>query len=267
MAISAFHFLLTLTLLTGLFQPASTDSLTPFLGKWKLDPAHSRLTDRMKVEPAGPNTYKLNFSGDNVETIVADGTDQPGLFGSTLAITVQDADNWKVIRKTDGRITIIGLWQLSPDGKTLTDNFTGYHTNGTTTNLHYIYQRIAGPDVADGGSRFAGTWESTTEDLHSTYEMEIKPFQNGGLSFTNVAAQVTQNLQFDGKDYPGTNVPAGYTSSGSRIGDRAVERVDKINGKTLYTQQIEVSGDGKTLTMTVHIPGRDKPNVMVFNRE
>ena len=156
---------------------------------------------------------------------------------------------------------------LSPDGKTLTDNFTGYHTNGTTTNLHYIYQRIAEPDVADGGSRFAGTWESTTEDLHSTYEMEIKPFQNGGLSFTNVAAQVTQNLQFDGKDYPGTNVPAGYTSSGSRIGDRAVERVDKINGKTLYTQQIEVSGDGKTLTMTVHIPGRDKPNVMVFNRE
>jgi len=99
--------------------------------------------------------------------------------------------------------------------------------------------------------------------------MEVKPFQDDGLSFTNTAAQVTQSLQFDGKDYPGSgsNVPPGYASSGHRTNDRAVERIDKINGKTLYKQQIEVSPDGKTLTMTVHIPGRDKPDIMVFNRE
>lgn len=264
MAKRALHLLLTLTLLTTILYAAPDDSVAPFLGKWKLDPSHSRLTDQMKVEAAGPNKYNLNFSGDNVETIVADGTDQPGLFGTTFAIIVQDANNWKVVRKSNGRTTIIGLWQLSPDGRTLTDNFTGYHSNGTTTNLHYIYQRIAGP-----ASGFAGTWESVTEDVNSTYEMEIKPFQNGGLSFTNVAAQVTQSLQFDGKDYPGSgpNVPLGYTSSGHRINDHSVERIDKINGKTLYTQQIEVSPDSKTLTMTIHIPGRDKPNMMVFNRE
>lgn len=258
------RFLLTLAVLTSTLYAAPGDSVTPFLGKWKLDPSHSRLTDQMKVESAGPNKYNLNFSGDNVETIVADGTDQPGLFGSTLAIVVQDDNNWKVVRKTNGRTTIIGLWQLSPDGKTLTDNFTGYHSNGTTTNLNYIYQRIAGPDAG-----FVGTWESTTEDVNSTYEMEIKPFQDGGLSFTNVAAQVTQSLQFDGKDYPGSgpNLPPGYASSGHRINERSVERIDKINGKTLYSQQIEISQDGKILTMTIHIPGRDKPNIMVFNRE
>ncbi len=62
-------------------------------------------------------------------------------------------------------------------------------------------------------------------------------------------------------------MPAGYASSGHRISDHSVERIDKISGKVRYTQQIEVSADGKTLTMTVHIPGRYKPDVMVFNRE
>ena len=54
---------------------------------------------------------------------------------------------------------------------------------------------------------------------------------------------------------------------GHRISDHAVDRVDKINGKTLYNQQIEVSADGKALKVTIHIPGRDKPDWMVFDRE
>ncbi len=241
---------------------APDDSVAPFLGKWKLDPAHSRLTDQMKVEAAGPNKYNLIFSGDNVETVVADGTDQPGLFDSTVAIIVQDANNWKVVRKSKGRITITGLWQLSPDGKTLTDNFTGHHANGTTTNLHYIYQRIAGT------SGFTGTWESTTEDVNTPSVLEISPFQDHGLSFTN-SVQTTQSLEFDGKDYPGSgpDVPAGYASSGHRINERTVEGIDKLNDKMLYTQQIEVSTNGKTLTMMVHIPGRDKPDIVVYDRE
>jgi hypothetical protein len=263
------HLLLTVALLTTILQAAPGDSVAPFLGKWKLDPSHSRLTDQMKVESAGTNKYNLIFSGDNVETVVADGTDQPALFGTTLAIIVQDANHWKIVRKTDGHTTIIGLWQLSPDGKTLTDNFTGYHNNGTTTNLHYIYQRTADPATAGETSGFVGTWESTTEDVNSSYEIEIQTFQEDGLSFTNTAAQITQSLKFDGKDYPGSgpNLPPGYASSGHRINDHAVERIDKINGKTLYTQQIELSPDGKILTMTVHIPGRDKPDLMVFKRE
>ena len=263
------HVLLTLAFLSPILQGVPNDFPTAFLGKWKLDPSHSRLTDQMRVEPAGANTFKLIFSGDNVETVVADGTDQPGLYDSTIAIIVGDSHNWKVVRKTKGRTTIVGLWQLSEDGRTLTDNFTGYHENGTTSNLHYIYQRIAGSATAGEVSGFAGTWESTTEDVNSSYEIEIHLFQTDGLSFTNSAAQITQSLQFDGQNYPGSgaNLPAGYASSGRRVNDHTVERADKIKDNVLYTQQIEVSADGKILTMTVHAPGRDKPDVMVFDRQ
>lgn len=262
------HFLVAFTLTAATVHAAPGDEITPFVGKWKLDPARSRLTDQMKVEAAGPNRYNFIFSGDNVETITADGTDQQGLYDSTLAVTVEAPDSWKVVRKSKGRITIIGLWKLSPDGKTLTDNFTGYRDDGSVrTSLHYIYQRIAPPEGS--GSGFVGTWESVTEDVNSSYELDIQPFQGDGLSFVNAGGQVTQSLRFDGKDYAGSgsNVPAGYVSSGHRIHERTVERIDKINGKTLDDQQIEVSPDGKTLTMTIHIPGREKPNIMVFNRE
>ena len=41
----------------------------------------------------------------------------------------------------------------------------------------------------------------------------------------------------------------------------------KANGKVTDTEDIELSADLKTLTITKHIPGRDKPNVMVFERK
>jgi hypothetical protein len=263
------QLLLTTCLLAGTLQAAATPNPTPdsatdsFAGKWKLDSTKSKLTDQMKVEAAGPNKYNLIFSGDNVESVVADGTDQPGLFGTTIAVTVDAPDSWKVVRKNNGHITIIGLWKLSPDGSTLTDNFTGYRPDGTTTNLHYIYTRTA------GATGFPGTWESTTEEINSSYELQIKPSQDNGLSIIYPGSVMIKSLKFDGKDYPGSgsNVPAGYTSSANRLNAQTLEITDKMNGKLFDTQNLELSPDSKTLTITTTVPGRTKPNIQVFDRE
>jgi hypothetical protein len=239
---------------------AATD---PFAGTWKLNPAKSKLTDEMKVVAAGPNKYTFIFSGDNRETIVADGTDQPGVFGTTFAVTVLSPNQWKVVRKTAGHLMISAIWDLSPDGNTLTDHFTGYRADGTTSNLQYVYART------DGTSGFAGTWESTEEQVNSVYEMQIETYNEGGLRFINSAQKMTKSINFDGKDYAaeGPNLPQGYATSGRRVSERAVELTDKINDKVLDTQQVEISPDSKTLTITTHIPGRNKPNIQVFERE
>jgi len=42
---------------------------------------------------------------------------------------------------------------------------------------------------------------------------------------------------------------------------------NKADEKVIETDQIELSADGKTLTITKHIPGHDKPIVMVFDRK
>jgi hypothetical protein len=70
----------------------------PFVGKWKVNPSKSKLTDEMKVETVGENKYAITFSPDAVDTIVADGTDQPALSGTTLSITVKGPNNWEIIR-------------------------------------------------------------------------------------------------------------------------------------------------------------------------
>jgi hypothetical protein len=59
----------------------------------------------------------------------------------------------------------------------------------------------------------------------------------------------------------------GMTASAQRVNERTVEMTDKISGKVRDTQEISVSADGKTLTITVHIPGRSEPDVQVFEKE
>jgi len=51
----------------------------PFVGKWKVNPSKSKLIDEMKVEAAGENRYTFTFGPGQVDTVVADGSDQPAL--------------------------------------------------------------------------------------------------------------------------------------------------------------------------------------------
>ena len=259
MALRSLRHLVVVLLFTGTVWAATN----PFAGTWKLNPAKSKLTDQMRVEAAGANKYTFYLSPTNPETIVLDGTDQPGIFGTTLAVTELSSHKWKVVRKTGGRMTISAIWDLSSDGNTLTDNFTGFRADGSTNNLLYKYART------DGTSGFAGTWESMSEQVNSTFEMQIQPFEDDGLALINPAQKTTKNIKFDGKDYvsQGPNLPAGYATSGRRLSDRAVELTDKIDGKILDTQQVEVSPDSVTLTITTQIPGRSKPNIQVFDRK
>ena len=253
-----FELLLVACLGTGALWAAND----PFVGEWKLNPARSKLTDQMKVESVGANKYVFDFGGGS-ETIVVDGTDQPGNFGSTLSVTVEGPGTWKVIRKKDGRMLITATWKLSKDGNTLTDDFTGIEPNGSTFNLNYVYRRTA------GSSGFAGTWESTSETVNSVFVLEVRPYEGDGLSFIDPSEEETKNVKFDGKDYPnlGPNVVPGSASSVRRVNERTLEVTDKIDGKVMDAQQIELSSDLKTLTMTVHTVGRSEPNILVFERQ
>jgi hypothetical protein len=62
-------------------------------------------------------------------------------------------------------------------------------------------------------------------------------------------------------------VRRGTSSSIRRVDERTLVITDKTDGKVTDTEAIGLSADLRTLTMTVHIPGRDNPNVMVFERQ
>ncbi|MGO8788647.1 MAG: hypothetical protein ACLQVL_14880 [Terriglobia bacterium] len=253
-----FQLLLAGCLMTGTLWAADN----PFVGDWKLNPARSKLTDVMKVKSAGANKYAFNFGG-GPETIVPDGTDQPGISGTTLSVSVEGPDSWKVIRKRDGRMLITANWTLSQNGKTLTDDFTGINPNGSTYNLKYVYKRTG------AGSGFTGEWVSTSETVNSVFVLQVRPYEDEGLSFIVPSTEDTRNVKFDGKDYPnlGPNVTPGSTSSIRRVNEHTLEMTYKINGTVRYTQKIELSSDLKTLTVTRLIAGETEPNIRVFERQ
>lgn len=255
----SFQWLLICCLVTPVLWAAND----PFVGEWKLNPSKSKLIDEMKVESLGANKYAFDFGGGSAETIVADGTDQPGISGTTLSVTPEGPDAWKVVRKKDGRMLLTGNWNLSKDGNTLSDDFTEIAPNGSTSNVKYVYRRTA------GGSGFAGTWESTSATVNSVFVLQVRPYEGDGLSFIDPSEDETTNVRFDGKDYPnlGPNVAPGSVSSARRVNERTLEMTNKINGKITDTQQIQLSSDLKTLIMTVHTVSRSEPNILVFERQ
>ena len=249
---------------TGFGTSALGAANNPFVGDWKLNPSKSKLTDEMKVENLAANKYGFDFEGDGVvETIVIDGTDQPGVFGTSLSVTAEGPGAWKVVRKKDGRVLLTANWRLSNDGNTLTDDFSAISPNGTASTVNYVYKRTG------RGSGFAGTWVSTSAAVNFVFVIQIRPYEGDGLSIIN-ASSLTRNVKLDGKDYPNVGPNAGIvaTSSMRRLDASTLELVDKSsNGKVYDTQKIELSSDLNTLSMTVQNVSRTQSNILVFERQ
>jgi len=231
----------------------------PFVGKWKLNSSKTRMFDVMKVASAGADKYSFIFEGTDSETIVTDGTDQPGLQGTTLSVAMEDTHTWKVVRKKDGRMLLTAIWTLSEDGNTLRDAFSTPQPDGSTFTIVYVYQRIAGT------SGFSGNWESTSQDVITAAEMQIQLSENNGLSITlPQAIGISGSIKLDGKDYA---ISQDVTSSGRRIDDLTVEIIYKKKGKAVVTQELKLSSDRKTVALTVNQIGKSKPDIIVFDRE
>jgi hypothetical protein len=245
-------------------RPAESPAGDAFIGDWKLNPSRSKVTDRMKVQSLDGNRYALDFGGGS-ETIAADGTDQPGVSGTTLSVTVEGPADWKVVRKKNGSMFISALWKLSQDGNSLSDDYTEFAQNGQVS-LHasYLYHRTA------DGSGFAGAWEGTIAMASSqSATLQIRPYDADGLSFNYPSAEVTRNVRFDGKDYPtvGHGAAEGSTSSARWVDNHTLEFTDKSKGKITRTYQLELSRDHKTVTQTAHPVGQQGPTIFVFERQ
>jgi len=235
---------------------------SPFIGEWKLDPAKTRMPDEMKVESKGGAKFAFDFGG-GAETILVDGSDQPGGYGGTLlSVKAEAPDTWIVERKKDGKLLLKATWKLSKDGRTLTDYFRQFASDGSTVSIDYVYQR------SGAGSGFAADWQSIRETMNSPFPVQVGAFQGDGLSIVTTLEKKTQNVKFDGKDYPneGPAGDRGASSSAQRVDEHTLVITNKASGTVTDTETIRLSGDLKTLTITAHVTSGSRPSVMVFER-
>ena len=235
---------------------------SPFIGQWRFDSSRSGTPDEMKVQSQGGNKYSFDFGG-GAETIIADGTFQSGHEGTLLSAKQEAPDAWIVERKKDGRLMLRATWKLSSDGNMLTDYYREFGSDGSTLSLDYVYQRIG------EGSGFAGDWQSIKETRNTPLLMEVKAYESDGLSFITPSQQRTQNVRFDDKDYSadGSIAGQGAALSGRRVDEQNLLITHKYKEKVTGTENVGLSSDRKTLTITLHYIGRDKPDVMVYQRQ
>jgi hypothetical protein len=247
-------------LVTCLLMGTALAATDAFVGDWKLNPSKSKFMDVMKVKSLGGDQYEFDFGGGQ-ERIAVDGTEQQALQGTTLAVTAEAADTWKVVRKQEGRMLLTATWKLSPDGNVLSDHYTDFAPNDSASTVIYRYERTA------AGPGFAGTWEARMP-INTVVTMQIRPYEGNGLSFTRAPGD-TRNLKLDGKDYPveGHGAAEGATSSARRVNQRTLDLVDKVDGRVIRTERREVSPDLKTMTRTVRPVGQRDPNILVYERQ
>ena len=130
----------------------------------------------MKVESKGGDTYAFDFGG-GVETIIVDGTDQPGLSGTQLSVKAEASDVWIVTRKQGSRVQLEARWKLSGDGGQLTDYYREFEPDGSVLSVDYVYTRAG--DVS-GRSGFAGAWRSIKETINSPFVLKVsEPMRRG----------------------------------------------------------------------------------------
>jgi hypothetical protein len=192
---------------------------------------------------------------------VADGSDQPGLDDTLLSVEAAGPDTWIVKREKGGQLWINATWKLSNHDSTLTDTYRQFGPDGSTVSMDYVYQRVG------EGSGIAADWQSIKETMNSPFVLEVKAFQDDGLSF--VSPMGTTNATFDDKDraHEGTSAGEAPSKTIRQVDDRTLMVTIKRGGKVAATEEIVLSTDLKILTMTVHVVGRDRPNVLVFERK
>jgi hypothetical protein len=228
----------------------ASQSTSPFVGAWKLNPAKSTLTDEMEVKSVGGNKYTFELGG-GPETIVVDGTDQqtPVYKDGTLAVGAE-GDTWKVIRKRGGRAIITATWSLSKNDSLLSDHFTSFNADGSPYTVNYVYKRTA------PGTRFVGTWLSTSvEAVNYIILIHLQSYEEGGLAIVDEPSAFTGNMQFG-------------ASAVSRVDEHTVELMrKKADGGLAPFLQLKLSPDLKTMTITPYSATGNPRHVFVFDRQ
>lgn len=100
--------------------------------------------------------------------------------------------------------------------------------------------------AADKAGPFAGTWKLNLQKSRFTGEtVRYEPASNGMTRFS--VGDLSYDFALDGNDHPAF---LGYTAAWKQSGPDAYQYDWKLNGKTLNTASVQLSPDGKAMTVT-----------------
>jgi hypothetical protein len=234
-------------LLALLLVPVGAMAQSPFDGTWKWDPSSVQWPEKPDAFLLQNGMYECKSCVPPVN-IKADGTDQKVTgdpYSDTLGVKVIDDHNIESTSKKAGKVVGTAKMSVSSDGDTLTINWTdsGQPSGGTQTGTNTEKRVAKGPA---GGNLISGSWRTEKENASAgaltwTYKM------NGNeLAMTTTTGQ-SYTAKLDGTDAPFKGDPGVTSISVKLLGKDTLEETRKRDGKVIYTLEMTVSADSKTM--------------------
>jgi hypothetical protein len=234
---------------------------SPFVGKWKLNPAKSQFagtTMTYQMLPSGE--IQLTAEGQSYKFKI-DGKEYPAIWGATSTWKQLEPNCWETAVKMGG-MTTTQTTTISADGKTMTVTAAGKKPNGENFKMDATWVRVS------GGPGLVGKWKSTKVQA-SAETWEIAANGDDGLTMKIVDYNAVCSVKFDGKDYPctGPTMPPNFTMAARKTGPRSVEFSEKMDGKMVYRDLFTVSSDGKSITDDAAPAGSTEKIKIIYDKQ
>jgi len=234
-----------------LLAPALAWGQAGFDGTWKVDIS--------KVQfPSKPDEFLLQNGMYQCKTcepplnIKADGQDQPVAgtpYFDTMAVKETGNNTIEVTQKKNGKVVGTGKTTVSPDGGTLTIEFTnsGLPTGGPVSGKFEETRVAQGPA---GSNAISGSWRPTKlEGMNESALIFTFKLQGDTLSFSTPTGQ-SYAAKLDGTEAPYTGDPGTTNVSVKRLDKNTLEETDKRDGKVISVSRITLAPDGKSLNIS-----------------
>jgi hypothetical protein len=226
--------------LAMLATPAVSIGQSNFDGTWKVD-FNSAMPQKVNVWLLRNGTFRCTSCNPAVD-VKADGKDQPvkGQPYDTISVKIVDPRTVEEIEKKNGSVVSDEKLTVSPDGKTITDEFG---------NWKLIMRRVE--KAPTGAHELSGSWQPlkmesiSDKELLVTYKLEGESF-----SMSRPTGQ-SYSAKLNGADapYKGDSDTNGVALR--RIDKNTIEETAKLNGKVVSVTRLTVAPDGKTMTVSV----------------
>jgi hypothetical protein len=195
--------------------------------------------------------------------VKTDGTDQKltGHNYDTLAVRILDCNSIEFTMKKAGKPTFVCTETVSPDGQTMTEEFTNTMEAETVAGKAGFTRVSKGPI---GSHALSGEWQMQTVK-NATRAGTLTTIQSTGSGMKVSDGSQSYDAKVDGKDYPASWDPAHSTVSLKLIDDYTLEETGKVGGKVVGQTRRTVSRDGKS--MKVESSDQQRGTTMTYTAE
>ena len=249
------HLALALFLTSSLFAQSRFD------GTWQMK------MDTLQFS-GPPEDYLFDKGMYHCESCVpkvdvkTDGSDQKvtGYAYDTLAVRILDGHSIRFTMKKDGKTTFECVETVSPDDRTMAEEFTNRMEAETVTGKAGFTRVAKGPP---GSHALSGQWRmDTVKNATLAGTLTIYQTTPGGMKISDGSQSYEAKL--DGQDHP-RNGDVHSTVSLKLIDDYTLEETDKQDGKIVGVTRSILSKDGKS--MTVEVSSKQRDQTMTFTAE